>query len=176
MKQFFGKYRGKVTANNDPLRQGRIQVSVPAIFGDGRQSWAMPCFPYAGKNIGLFAIPPVDTNVWVEFEGGDPDYPIWSGCFWGKDELPEEAKQATNAEDIIVFKAFADGRAAKGITITMSNSGEKGLTIEVNQPVVPQPLKLTFDPTGIEISAGNLGTIKASISSVSVNNGALEVT
>jgi len=84
MKQFFGKYRGKVAANKDPLNLGRIQVSVPAIFGEGRQSWALPCTPYAGKDVGFFTIPPVDANVWVEFEGGDPDYPIWSGCFWGK--------------------------------------------------------------------------------------------
>jgi hypothetical protein len=174
MQQFFGKYRGKVTANKDPLNLGRIQVSVPAIFEEGKQSWAMPCSPYAGKDIGLFTIPPVDTNIWVEFEGGDPDYPIWSGCFWGDNELPEEAKVA-KPDETIVFKAFATG--GKGITIKMSSSGStKGLTIEVDQPVVSQPLKLVFDATGIEISAGSLGTIKASPSSVKINDSALEVT
>jgi hypothetical protein len=61
MPQFFGKYRGKVTANRDPLNLGRIQVSVPAVFEEGKQSWAMPCSPYAGNGIGLFTIPPVDT-------------------------------------------------------------------------------------------------------------------
>ena len=34
------------------------------------------------------AIPPVGANIWVEFEGGDTDYPIWSGCFWGTGEVP----------------------------------------------------------------------------------------
>jgi uncharacterized protein involved in type VI secretion and phage assembly len=52
----------------------------------------MPCTPYAGRDVGFFAIPPVNSNVWVEFEQGDPDYPIWSGCFWGMNELPEAAK------------------------------------------------------------------------------------
>jgi hypothetical protein len=174
MQQFFGKYRGKVTANQDPYNLGRVQVSVASIFEDGKQSWAMPCSPYAGKGIGLFTIPPVGTNVWVEFEGGDPDYPIWSGCFWGNNELPDEAKVA-KPDEMIVFKAFATG--GKGITVKMGSSGSvKGLTIEVEQPVVSQPLKLVFDSTGIEISAGSLGTIKASASSVKINDSALEVT
>lgn len=172
--QFFGKYRGKVTANKDPLNQGRIQVSVASIFEEGKQSWAMPCSPYAGKGIGLFTIPPVDTNVWVEFEGGDPDYPIWSGCFWGNNELPEEARVA-KPDEVIVLKAFATG-SAKGITIKLSSTGNEGLTIEVGQPVVNQPLKLVFNIQGIEISAGALGTIKASASSVKINDSALEVT
>ena len=84
MSEFYGKYRGKVENNVDPLQQGRVQVTVPAVLGDGRLSWAMPCAPYAGSQVGFFAVPPVGANVWVEFEAGDPDYPIWSGCFWGK--------------------------------------------------------------------------------------------
>jgi uncharacterized protein involved in type VI secretion and phage assembly len=83
MTQFFGKYRGKVKNNVDPMQQGRIHVSVPAVLGEGSLSWAMPCVPYAGSQVGFFAIPPVDANVWVEF-GGDPDAPIWSGCFWAR--------------------------------------------------------------------------------------------
>lgn len=174
MQQFFGKYRGKITANRDPLNLGRVQVTVASIFEDGKQSWAMPCTQYAGKGIGLFTIPPVNSNVWVEFEGGDPDYPIWSGCFWGDGELPNEAKVAT-PEETIVFKAFANG--GQGITITLSSSGgAKGMTIKVEAPVVSQPLKLVFDSSGIEVSAGALGTIKAAPSSVKINDTALEVT
>ena len=58
---FFGKYRGKVVNNLDPMQLGRVQVSVPAILGEGRMSWAMPCTPYAGSGVGFFAIPPVDA-------------------------------------------------------------------------------------------------------------------
>jgi hypothetical protein len=83
MSQYFGKYRGKVENNLDPQLQGRLQVSVPAVLGSGTLSWAMPNSPYAGAQEGFFAVPPTDSNVWIEFEGGDPDYPIWSGCFWG---------------------------------------------------------------------------------------------
>lgn len=56
MSQFFGKYRGKVENNLDPLQQGRVQVSVPAVLGEGRASWAMPCVPFAGNGVGLFLI------------------------------------------------------------------------------------------------------------------------
>ena len=77
---YFGKYRGTVVSNDDPTSRGRLQVTVPNLV---ENTWAMPCVPYAGSGVGFFAIPPVGANVWVEFEGGDPDYPIWSGCFWG---------------------------------------------------------------------------------------------
>ena len=73
MSEFFGKYRGKVENNLDPLQQGRLQVSVPAVLGEGRLSWAMPSAPFAGPQVGLFAIPPQGANVWVDFEGGDTD-------------------------------------------------------------------------------------------------------
>ena len=87
MTQYYGKYRGKVENNIDPQLMGRIQVSCPAVLGSGRMSWAMPCAPYAGPGIGFFAIPPKDAHVWVEFEGGNTDYPIWSGCFWALGDL-----------------------------------------------------------------------------------------
>jgi uncharacterized protein involved in type VI secretion and phage assembly len=85
---FFGKYRGKVVSNRDPQRRGRLEVTVPQIFGEVAV-WALPCVPYAGKNAGFFAMPEVGTGVWVEFEAGDPSYPIWSGCFWNRDDIPE---------------------------------------------------------------------------------------
>lgn len=164
MTQFFGKYRGKITANKDPLNLGRIQVSVPAIFGEGRQSWAMPCTPYAGKDIGFFTIPPIDTNIWVEFEGGDPDYPIWSGCFWGENELPQNAK----VEDPVKVQVFK----TDGITITLSNLEKtQGLTVEVNKPVVEKPLKMVFNAAGIELNNNNKTTAKLTAEAIELKNG-----
>ena len=78
-KQYFGKYRGTVLNSTDPMLLGRIIAQVPDV--PGVNAWAMPCLPYAPKH-GTLAIPPVGTNVWIEFEQGNPDYPIWSGCFW----------------------------------------------------------------------------------------------
>ena len=69
-RQFFGKYRGRVEKNVDPERLGRLQLSVPVVLQDVSTGWALPCVPYAGPGVGLFAIPPVGASVWVEFEGG----------------------------------------------------------------------------------------------------------
>jgi hypothetical protein len=99
MTPMFGKYRGKVSDRDDPLILGRLQVMVPSVLGQAVR-WAMPCVPYAGKQLGWFCLPPVGSNVWVEFEGGNIDLPIWSGCFWEVGELPAEATSSSS----LVFK------------------------------------------------------------------------
>jgi hypothetical protein len=160
MSQFFGKYRGTVANNMDPLQQGRVQVSVPAVLGDGSLSWAMPCVPYAGNGVGFFAIPPTGANIWVEFEGGDPDYPIWSGCFWGTGEAPA-------VPALPLQKVFKTDTA----TITLDDTpGAGGITIETISG-----MKIAFTIAGIEISNAQGGAIKFTGPQVSVNNGALEV-
>jgi uncharacterized protein involved in type VI secretion and phage assembly len=99
MNQMFGKYRGVVTSQLDPSRLGRLQVKVPSVLGSA-EAWAMPCVPYAGNQLGWFVLPPVGTSIWVEFEGGNVDMPIWSGCFWAPGELPAEATSPST----MVFK------------------------------------------------------------------------
>jgi len=156
----FGKYRGKVENNVDPMQQGRIQISCPAVLGDGRSSWAMPCAPYAGSGVGFFAIPPTGANVWIEFEGGDPDYPIWSGCFWGTGEVP-----ATTA--IAEMKVLKTSTA----TITLNDvPGTGGIKIETTSG-----MKIEISATGIEISNGIGASIKLAGPKVSINDTALEV-
>lgn len=85
---YYGKYRGKVINNVDPEGLGRIQVSVPEVRGANIADWAMPCSPYAGPDVGFFALPPIDASVWVEYEAGQMQYPIWSGCFWTSGDIP----------------------------------------------------------------------------------------
>lgn len=159
MPDFFGKYRGRVENNIDPMQLGRIQVSVPAVFGDGRLPWAMPCSPFAGNGVGFFALPPMGANVWVEFEAGDPDYPIWSGCFWGLGEVP--ARPAV--EQMKVFKTA-------GITMTLSDlPGTGGFTLEVGPPAVTVPLKMVFNSGGVEINSPP-GSIKLTSSGIEINS------
>lgn len=89
---FYGKYRGTVVSNKDPLYLGRIQARVPDVTGDEACGWALPCMPFGGKGLGFLALPAQGANVWIEFEHGDPDYPIWTGCFWElTPQLPSEA-------------------------------------------------------------------------------------
>lgn len=162
-RTFYGLYRGKVENNVDPMTRGRVQVSVPAVLGDGRLAWAEPCVPYAGNQVGMFAVPPVGASAWVQFEGGDPDYPVLAGCFWGDGESP-----SPGVPQVKVF-------ATDSITVTASDlPGAGGLTIEVGAPAVSVPLKLVLGPTGVEVSTG-ASTITLDGVTVSVNNGALDV-
>lgn len=82
-QKFYGKYRGTVINNIDPEQRGRIQAIVPAVSNVVPTSWAMPCVPIAGKSQGIFCVPQMGAGVWMEFEGGDPDKPVWVGGFWG---------------------------------------------------------------------------------------------
>jgi hypothetical protein len=142
--RFFGKYRGTVANNVDPLQQGRLQVRCPAVLGEEQQSWALPSTPYCGPGVGFFALPPTGANVWVEFEGGDPDYPIWTGCFWGPGEAP--ALPAT--PQVKIFKT-------EGMTLTINDAPEAGgVTIEVSPPIVATLLKISLTGSGIELTSG----------------------
>jgi len=157
---FYGKFRGVVTDNRDPLFLGRVRVKVQDVLGEHESGWAMPSLPYAGKNVGLFLIPPTDALVWVEFEHGDPDYPIWSGCFWAQGEVPASPGVA----DMKVLKTEVG-------TITINDvAGAGGITIETKDG-----MKITMNAQGIEITNGQSATVKLSGPQVSVNNGALEV-
>ena len=91
-KRYYGKYRGTVTENIDPLQMGRIMAQVADISGETPATWALPCVPAAGIEAGIFVVPPIGSQVWIEFEQGDPDYPIWTGGFWGSaDDVPSSA-------------------------------------------------------------------------------------
>jgi hypothetical protein len=95
LPRYFGKYRGTVVNNVDVEGIGRLQVLVPAISPLPLINWAMMCTPVAGFQHGMFAVPPIKAGVWVEFEGGNPDYPIWTGCFYGAAfEKPSQAPAA----------------------------------------------------------------------------------
>lgn len=91
--QYFGKFRGLVVNNIDPEQRGRIQVVVTDVPTLLPPTWAMPCMPVGGIQNGIFTVPPPGAGVWIEYEQGDPDYPIWAGCYWGSAaEVPALAK------------------------------------------------------------------------------------
>src|SRR5262249_20458572 len=157
---FYGKYRGVVSDNRDPLMLGRVRAKVQDVLGDNESGWALPALPYAGNGVGLFLVPPTNASVWIEFEHGDPDYPIWTGCFWAQGELP-----ATPA--VAEMKVLKTDTA----TITLNDlPGAGGVTIETTAG-----MKIVINVTGIEITNGQGGSIKLTGPQVSVNNGALEV-
>jgi uncharacterized protein involved in type VI secretion and phage assembly len=165
-KGFWGKYRGKVTDTNDPELRGRIRAEVPDVYA-ADSGWALPCAPAGGtKETGLFAVPPTGATVWIEFEHGDPEYPVWSGCFWtARNDAPPAFQPSLADQVMIVTKG--------GNTVTLSDKpgSEGGITLETSQGA-----KIAITADGIEINNGKGASIKLSGATVSVNDGALEVT
>ena len=167
MSQFFGKYRGKVANNIDPQLMGRIQVSVPAVLGDGSLSWAMPCVPLAGPQMGVFVVPTVGSNVWVEFEAGDPDYPIWAGGFWGLGETPALALTGLPNSPSIVLQTSGMNSISisdvPGPTGGIMLKSASGATIMVND-------------IGITILNGTGAAVTLTGPTTDINSGALSIT
>lgn len=161
---FYGKYRGVVSDTTDPLMLGRVRATVTDVLGDEPSGWAMPCAPFGGDQSGFFAIPSVGAGVWIEFENGDPEYPIWSGCWWGSAaELPPVLIAPPYQKVMIV--------TAGGQTITLDDTpGIGGITLETSTGQ-----KLVLSATGVELDNGMGAVISLTGPQVSVNNGALDV-
>jgi hypothetical protein len=120
----FGKYRGRVSANEDPQKRGRLQVIVPTLF-TGHAVWALPCVPMANPDgSGFFSIPDVDANVWVEFEAGNLEFPIWSGCFWAEGSVADaDASPAVKFWRTRNFVIRIDDDAGE-LTVEKTNGGK----------------------------------------------------
>jgi uncharacterized protein involved in type VI secretion and phage assembly len=166
-ERYYGKYRGMVLNNVDPLQQGRIQVQVPDVAGLAPASWAMPCVPFTGPQSGVYVVPPVGAGVWVEFEQGNADYPIWVGGFWGSTaEVPALALAGVPVSPSVVLQTggqntlmLSDLPGPTGGILLKSTSGA---LISINE-------------TGITISNGQGATIMLNGPAVNINQGALTV-
>ena len=162
---FYGKYRGIVTNNNDITFPGRIRARVPDVFGDDESGWAMPSAAFSGKSVGFFALPTVGAGVWIEFEHGDPDYPVWSGGWWGSSAEMPAALTTPNKQVLIHTDA--------GHKILIDDTpGTGGITLQIGT----QGPKIVLNDYGIEIDNGKGASIKLTGAQVSINGGALEVT
>jgi Type VI secretion system/phage-baseplate injector OB domain len=171
-QKYFGKYRGTVLNNVDPELRGRLMLNVPDVLGVIPSSWAEPCVPLAGPTgppMGVYFVPPIGAGVWVEFEGGNPDYPIWSGCRWGSAaDIPALAKAGNPADPNIVMQSLLQhtfmisdlppSPATGGIVLKSAT----GAMIVVND-------------SGIYIQNGKGASITMIGPTVTVNNGALTV-
>jgi uncharacterized protein involved in type VI secretion and phage assembly len=164
---YYGKYRGTVTNNVDPMQIARIQASVPDVTGTAPTSWAMPCLPVAGTNMGLFTVPPVGSGVWIEFERGDPDFPIWVGGYWGSSaETPTLASQVPPGLAGITLQTTL----ANGIVISDLSGPTGGILIQAAGGA-----KISVSDAGILISNGLGATLNMTGATVDVNSGALTV-
>jgi uncharacterized protein involved in type VI secretion and phage assembly len=166
-QQYFGKYRGTVINNLDPMQMGRIQVMVPDVSGLLPTSWAMPCTPLAGIQNGLYTVPIIGSGVWVEFEQGDPDHPIWVGCFWGTAaEVPALARLVPPVIPGLTIQTPLQN----GVSINDVPGPTGGIMLKSATGAT-----LIVNDTGIYIQNGKGASIVMVGPSVTVNNGALTV-
>ena len=167
---FFGKYRGTVSDNSDPTRRGRLKVRVPSVLGSV-ECWAMPCVPYAGKRVGFYSLPEPGTGVWVEFEAGDPSFPIWNGCFWADDELPDSGGAPVKIWKTERLTVRIDDGADE---LKMQTSSQS--TVKLSDDIQSKcgGAKHTVSTSGV-VSELAAGKVEVTAASVIVNNGAWEV-
>ena len=163
----YGKFRGVVINNLDPMQMGRLQVQVPDVLGPALSSWAMPCVPFAGIQSGVFVQPQIGAGVWVEFEQGDADYPIWVGGFWGSaGEIPALALAGLPISPSIVLQTGNQNTLMisdlPGPTGGIMLKSATGATLIVND-------------TGIYIQNGKGAMLTLVGPTVTINNGALTV-
>lgn len=135
---YYGIYRGFVSDNEDPEFLGRLKVKVPQIYGEEVPDyWAWPKGIYAGNQVGFFAIPNIDDGVWVSFENGNPQYPVWEYGWWAKSEVPTAAKNNGNKPTNNVLQTKSGHRIElddKNELIRITN--KKGHIIEMNNDAV----------------------------------------
>lgn len=165
--RFYGKYRGMVLSNLDPLQQGRLQVQVPDVANLVPTTWAMPCVPVAGVQNGMFALPIIGSGVWVEFEQGNPEFPIWVGCFWGSPaEVPALARATPPPLPAITFQTPLQN----GITISDMAGPTGGIMLKSTTGAT-----LIVNDTGIYIQNGKGAAITLIGPAIDLNAGALTV-
>jgi len=166
-EKYYGKYRGMVLNNIDPMQQGRIQVQVPDVTGLAPTTWAMPCVPIAGIQNGFYALPIIGSGVWVEFEQGDPEHPIWVGGFWGSAaEIPALAMATPPAIPAITLQTPLQN----GITISDLPGPTGGIVLKSATGA-----SIIVNDTGIYIQNGRGAAITMVGPTTDINAGGLTI-
>jgi uncharacterized protein involved in type VI secretion and phage assembly len=166
-QRFYGKYRGTVINNIDPEQIGRIQAQVPAVSSLIPTTWCLPSYPLAGTGSGASFVPQLRSGVWIEFEGGDPDYPIWTGCFYGLGaERPSDAALGNPLSPSIVFQSQFMNR----IVVSDLPGPTGGIILKSTTGA-----SITVNDVGIFIDNGKGAKITLLGPKVDINNGALSI-
>ncbi|MET9394036.1 phage baseplate assembly protein V [Streptomyces sp. NPDC006624] len=168
--RYLGKFRGRVVDNNDPLRIGRVTVEVPDVLGDEPSTWALPCLPFTGPESGQFAVPPPGAGVWVEFEQGDPSFPVWTGCWYGAAaELPPDARRELQANTPHKPVVVQTPQAHK-VVLNDTPGAEQGILLQAQGGAY---IRITKDAVVIATGAGAEVVLRGR--EVTINEGQLTV-
>jgi hypothetical protein len=166
---YFGKYRGTVTDVDDPKNMCRIRATVPALLGSESCGWALPAAPFAGDGHGMVMLPKVGSGVWIEFEAGRLDAPIWTGAWWASGQRP--SPQGAGVRVIV---------SEKGHTLVLDDEAGEVRLLHGSGPEIKltdSEIVLTVGACEIRISGDNIslnnGLIKIGLAGVSLVNGAM---
>lgn len=171
--RFVGKYRATVVLNVDPEQRGRLQLMIPDVLGEIPSTWAEACVPLAGPTgppMGVYMVPPIGAAVWAEFEQGDINYPIWTGCRWGgQSDVPALAKAGLPVSPSIVMQTL--GQHVLVISDMPPTPATGGIMLQSATKAT-----IVVNDSGIYISNGKGASINLVGPTVTINNGALAVT
>lgn len=191
----YGKFRAIVTDTSDPQKRARLRARLPSVLGDQESDWALPCLPYGGgSKFGLFLVPPVGAQIWMEFEEGDIHRPLWSGTFW-QDQADVPADAAKSSPSSLLLQTPGghvlelddeDGHEhvrlehKGGAKLTIDEKGSIQL-IDANGTVITLDAdggtlqiedangnKLAMDSAGIALEDANGNSFKAASSGITV--------
>jgi hypothetical protein len=165
-KQYWGKYRGTVFNNVDPEFRGRILAMVPDVSALLPTSWALPCVPMATIQGGTFVVPRMGDAVWIEFEHGDPDYPIWVGGYWSPTTAPALGKLANPATPPIILQTVLQN------ALVVSDTPIPPMIAPGVMMMGGPASYIAVSPAGIQIFAPQIQITGMTI----INEGALTVT
>jgi type VI secretion system (T6SS) baseplate-like injector VgrG len=168
-----GLYRGTVTINVDPMQRGRLLLQVPDVLSFIPTTWAEPCVPLAGPTgppMGVYMVPPIGAGVWVQFEQGDPDYPVWIGCRWGlPSDIPPLARLGNPADPNIVIQSLLQHTFM--ISDMPPSPATGGIILKSTTGAM-----IVVNDSGIYISNGKGATITMIGPVIDINAGALTIT
>jgi hypothetical protein len=168
-KKYFGKYRGTVLNCVDPEGRARLIAQVPAVSSLLPTTWCEPCLPVTGMLMGAYAVPPIGAGVWIEFEEGDVQRPIWTGGFWGSGaEAPALAKLGNPVSPSIILQTSLQNT----LLISDAPGPTGGLLLQFGAPAY----SLSINALGIQLQAGAAQLKMLADGTVFITNGLASIT
>jgi hypothetical protein len=166
-QRYYGKYRGTVVNPTTPETNGRLTATV-TVGGTPMLVVAEACTPFAGASMGFYAMPQAQAGVWIEFEEGDLNRPIWTGCWWPEGQL---ALALGTGVDFTTLPLAM--QSAAGNRLVIGTFSDDCITLETALADAGARVVISMDK--LTLSFGPLVSIELSIDGVKICGEALTV-